>query len=70
MFIDGGFADSRSIAAEADQINSFHAFGNASKMIDFVFVRNIDKVSNVKTATDMIDGRYPSDHYPVGADVE
>ena len=70
MFIDGGFSDSRNIADEADEINSFHAFGNASKMIDFVFVRNIDKVSNVKTVTDMIDGRYPSDHYPVVADVE
>ena len=70
IFTDGGFVDSRSIAEDADDINSFHAFGGNSKMIDFVFVKNINKVSNVKTVTDMIDGRYPSDHYPVVADFE
>ena len=70
IFINGGFDDARTIAAESDNINSFHLFGGSSKMIDFVFVKNIEKVSNVKTATDMPDGKYPSDHYPVVADFE
>lgn len=70
IFTSGGFDDARTIAAESDDINSFHLFGNASKMIDFVFVKNIKNVSKVKTATDMPDGRYPSDHYPVVADFE
>ena len=70
IFIDGGFDDARTIADDSDNINSFHWFGGSSKMIDFVFVKNIKKVSNVKTATDKTDGRYPSDHYPVVADFE
>ncbi len=70
IFIDGGFEDARKIAVCADNINSFHCFGQSSKMIDFIFVRNIKKVSNVKTATDMPDGKYPSDHYSVVADFE
>ena len=39
-------------------------------MIDFVFVRNMKNVSKVITATDMPDGKYPSDHYPVVAYIE
>ena len=70
IFVDGGFVDSRTIAETADEINSFHAFGGNSKMIDFVFVRGAEKVSNVITVTDKIDGRYPSDHYPVVAEIE
>lgn len=70
IFVDGGFVDSRTIAETADEINSFHAFGGNSKMIDFVFVCGAEKVSNVITVTDKIDGRYPSDHYPVVAEIE
>ena len=70
IFIKGGFCDARTVAAESDDINSFHWFGGSSKMIDFVFIKNIKNVSKVKTATDRPDGRYPSDHYPVVADFE
>ena len=70
IFTKGGFDDSRTIARESDDINSFHWFGGSSKMIDFVFVKNIKNVSKVITATDMPDGKYPSDHYPVVADTE
>lgn len=70
IFIDGGFEDAREIAACADNVNSFHNFGQSSKMIDFIFVWNIENVSNVKTVTDKIDGKYPSDHYPVVAEFE
>lgn len=65
-----GFADARSVALSADSINSFHAFGGNSKMIDFVFVRNIQNVKEAKTATDMPFGKMPSDHYPVVAYME
>ena len=70
IFTNGGFCDARTIAAESDDINSFHWFGGSSKMIDFVFMKNIKNVSKVKTATDRPEGRYPSDHYPVVADFE
>lgn len=60
----------RYIADVSDGIDSFHWFGASSKMTDFVFVRNNVKVKKLKTATDMINGRYPSDHYPVVADIE
>lgn len=70
IILDAGFYDARSVAGIADNINTFHWFGRSSKMIDFVFVKNGVKVKKLKTATDMIDGRYPSDHYPVVAEVE
>ncbi len=68
IFTLSGFDDARTAATEADNINSFHYFGQSSKMIDFVFVKNIKIVSKVITATDMPDGKCPSDHYPVVAD--
>ena len=40
-----------------------------SKMIDFIFVKNIKSVAVVKTATDKINGKLPSDHYPVIAHI-
>lgn len=70
IFTDGGFDDARTIAHESDAINSFHWFGGSSKMIDFVFVKNIKNVSKVITATDMPGGKYPSDHFPVVAEFE
>lgn len=70
IFTKSGFSDARSIAEDADDTDSFHWFGSTSKMIDFVFVKNNVTVKKLKTATDKICGRYPSDHYPVVADVE
>lgn len=61
IFINGGFDDARTVARKSDNINSFHLFGSASKMIDFVFVKNINNVSKVITATDMPDGREPTE---------
>ncbi len=68
--LENGFTDARTVAENADDINSFHNFGKSSKMIDFVFVKNIVKVKQVKTATDRINGKAPSDHYPVVAYIE
>ncbi|MFC6824655.1 endonuclease/exonuclease/phosphatase family protein [Halopelagius fulvigenes] len=53
---------------------TFHGFtGDATERIDYVFVRDCD-VSLTATLTDRRDGgadgeRYPSDHFPVAADV-
>lgn len=70
MMIDAGFEDARNIAEKADGLNSFHYYGIDSKMIDFVFVKNSVIVKEVKTADDRINGRLPSDHYPVIAYTE
>lgn len=68
--IRSGFKDARAVAEIADDINSFHAFGGKSKMIDFIFEKNGLTVKSVKTITDKISDRYPSDHFPVIAEIE
>ena len=70
MMLSNGFSDARTIAKEKDNIDSFHWYGKGSKMIDFIFVKNIKSVAVAKTATDKINGRIPSDHYPVIAEIE
>ncbi len=70
LFMDNGFKDSRAVADSADSINSFHGYSGKSKMIDFILIKNIEKVFSVETVTDKINGQYPSDHFPVLADVE
>ena len=67
IMLDSGCADARNIAIDADDVNSFHNFGISSKMIDFIFVRNINSVKKVITAIDRFGDRFPSDHYPVVA---
>ena len=53
-----------------DRPNTFHAFGipNGIEAIDFIYT---DKLSfkNVLTDTRLIEGHYPSDHYPVIAEL-
>lgn len=70
FMLENDFEDSRNIAEKADDIGSLHHFGKVSKMIDFVFVKNAVSVKEVKTVTDRINGKFPSDHYPVVADIE
>lgn len=70
VMLEMGFEDARTVADNADNIDSFHYFGKDSKMIDFVFVKNGVNVKEVKTATDRINGKLPSDHYPVVAEIE
>ena len=48
---------------------TFHAFsGNADRRIDWILVRGFD-VGPVATVTDQKNGRYPSDHFPVMAEL-
>ena len=70
LMLLNGFFDARSISKEKDEINSFHWYGKGSKMIDFIFVKNTSSVSTATTATDKINGKLPSDHYPVIAEFE
>lgn len=69
LMIINGFEDARTIAKEKDNIDSFHWYGKKTKMIDFIFVKNIKSVTAVKTATDKINGKLPSDHFPVIAEI-
>lgn len=65
LFLASGFCDARSVAECTDDVNSFHWYGKSSKMIDFIFIKNIAGVKSLRTVTDKIDGKLPSDHYPV-----
>lgn len=48
---------------------TFHAFsGKADRRIDWILVRGFD-VGPVATVTDQQNGRYPSDHFPVVAEL-
>lgn len=49
---------------------TFHGFtGHGDRRIDWILVRGFD-VTRAATLDDRIDGRYPSDHFPVVADLE
>ncbi|RMG03650.1 MAG: endonuclease/exonuclease/phosphatase family protein, partial [Planctomycetota bacterium] len=64
----------RVLHPRAKEVGTFHGFngGTAGGKIDYVFV---DAASNAKIVSaeilhDSHDGRYPSDHYPVMAEIE
>lgn len=65
-----GFKDARVLATESDDCGTYHNFGKCSEMIDFIFVKNGFRATSFRTVTDLIDGRFPSDHYPVLAELE
>lgn len=49
---------------------TFHAFtGKPEKRIDWILFRGL-QANSVKTVTTQRDGRYPSDHFPVVAELE
>ena len=68
LFLSSGFCDARSVAEYSDDVDSFHWYGKSSKMIDFIFIKNISDVKSLRTATDKIEDKLPSDHYPVVAE--
>ncbi|MBC8569271.1 endonuclease/exonuclease/phosphatase family protein [Zongyangia hominis] len=63
------FVDVYSHFDKQDQspMNTYHGFkGKLGKNpIDYIFVTDDIEIEDVKIDTSMIDGRYPSDHYPV-----
>ncbi|GAB6164325.1 endonuclease/exonuclease/phosphatase family protein [Thermostilla marina] len=64
----------RVLHPEATEVGTFHGFagGTAGGKIDYVFVdaRSKAKVVSAEILHDSQDGRYPSDHYPVMAEIE
>lgn len=51
---------------------TFHDFkgGEAGEPIDYIYTTSDIKVKEVDINKDMVDGKYPSDHYPVAALLE
>lgn len=69
---DSGFVDTRDIAAKTDMSNTFHAFNSGSEgisIIDYVFVKGDISVKTFRVIKDKINGHFPSDHFPVVADI-
>ncbi len=65
-----GFEDARYISPETDDLGTFHNFGKCSDIIDFIFVKYGFGSVSFKTVTDLSDGKFPSDHYPVIAELK
>ena len=73
--IASGYEDTRTIAEKSDDSHTFHYFDWLDNgvlrrdIIDYVFVKNCKKVKSFKVITDKYNDRFPSDHYPVIADI-
>ncbi|MCI8589996.1 MAG: endonuclease/exonuclease/phosphatase family protein [Clostridiales bacterium] len=72
IITQNGFIDARDGSGETSY--TFHAFDNpqenaAHSTIDYIFVNDKCKVKYFKVITDKEQGRYPSDHYPVMAEL-
>ncbi|MFW5788902.1 MAG: endonuclease/exonuclease/phosphatase family protein, partial [Spirochaetota bacterium] len=53
-----------------EDVGTFHAFvGSPEQRIDWILVSSDAKVTGARVVRDEEDGRYPSDHFPVVADV-
>ncbi|MBR5262790.1 MAG: endonuclease/exonuclease/phosphatase family protein [Clostridia bacterium] len=65
--------DTKLIAASSDTGITFHNYGAIEEhedgAIDFVFATKGTKAATYKIIRDCIDGIYPSDHYPIMADI-
>jgi endonuclease/exonuclease/phosphatase family metal-dependent hydrolase len=59
----------RVLHPDATDVGTFNAFkgDRSGNKIDFVFVPPGTKVLEAQILYDNVDGRYPSDHYPVDA---
>lgn len=61
----------RVLHPEAQEVGTFHGFrgGTGGGKIDYVFIEAETKVVAAEILHDNEDGRYPSDHYPVMAEL-
>lgn len=69
------FTDARNITAfKHGEKSSFHNFGRIPvekrELIDFIFVKNINKVSRYGIINESVDGVFLTDHNPVFATIE
>ncbi len=62
----------RLLYPDAKDVGTFHGFlgGTAGGKIDYVFVESGANAVRAEILHDSRDGRYPSDHYPVMAEIE
>ncbi len=64
------FVDSfRLLHPEATEVGTFHAFKGtrSGEKIDYIFVQPGAEVLEARILHDNVDGRYPSDHFPITA---
>ena len=64
--------DSKTTAENSDDGITFHGYGKADESsgpIDYIFVSKDIKVETYKIIRNTVKGMYPSDHYPIVADV-
>ncbi len=65
--------DSKAAAERSDEGHTIHNYGKAEDdsvgPIDYVFVTQGVKVEAYKIIRNTVKGMYPSDHYPIMADV-
>jgi len=75
-FIEAGWKDSyKTVHGTDDPGHTFHEFQGPEHAtdigkMDWIFVRGRTQVAGAEVVTDALDGRYPSDHYFVLADIE
>ncbi len=71
--ISGRFEDARISSGSSDNTKTYHGFDlineDEKQLIDFIFVKNSAKAVSYKCITDEIEGRRPSDHYPVISEI-
>ncbi|MGV3615700.1 MAG: endonuclease/exonuclease/phosphatase family protein [Fimbriimonas sp.] len=67
-----GFRDSYRVRyPDAKDVGTFHGFRELGKdKIDYVFVNDGFEVTDAAIVPDKVDGRWPSDHFPVTATIE
>ena len=72
--LEAGFRDTKYLAEVSDSGATYHGYTNQDKMndkpIDYIFVNSYCKsVASYDVITEKINGIYPSDHYPVVAEI-
>lgn len=72
--IGAGFRDAGVECGVQHGQKTYHAFESENKNewseIDFIFLRGNITATDYRVVTDRVDGRLPSDHYPVTAQIE
>ena len=76
IFLDkGNFIDAWDVAAETlnEELGTFNAFEDPSggeDRIDWILIKGDVKTGLIKTIDDQTNGLFPSDHFPVVADIQ
>lgn len=69
--VSGKLRDSKFVAEETDNGITYNGFGeNDGGIIDFVMVSPEISVKKYTVVNEMINGEYPSDHFPVTAEID